>query len=183
MNDLILRRLATGSCDMSGTLRGHQSVVGSLTAATTLSEADSGAVYQINVGSNAAADITLPAITADNVGMCFEFHLGTSNSEALRIVTADADNTTGDNFTGGLLNITNVANGPTTNAVQHVVPGADSSAILLDEDATNAKVQVGTYIKCVALSFSSDAHSLWLVSGYAITDGNDSTGAGIFVNI
>lgn len=183
MNDKIFGAVDAKSLNLQGgKLEGAGGVCGSITAAKELSIYEDG-VWSIDVADNAAADITLPPITADMIGITYEFFLGTANTDALRIVTNDTTDTTGDIFTGSLLNITNAANGPTTGTVMAVVPGANDSAIVLDENLANCAAQVGSYIKCTAHSFSSTVYSKWIVSGYIINDTAAGTGAGVFADI
>lgn len=162
----------------SATLKGHRTAVSSISADTAMSVADSGGVFQINAAG--AVVITLPEITANNLGVNYKFYIGAITGDASKIKTATNDDTTGDVFSGSLLNITNAANGPASGAVMALVPGADEGVINLDEDLTNAGVQVGSYIECTAFSFSSDGHSVWLLNGYIITDLNASNGSALF---
>jgi hypothetical protein len=167
---------------MGGQLSGFRKKTESITAAKLIHETESGGLFQINVADNAATDITLPAITAGNVGITYGFSLGTANSGALRIVTSTKDDTTGDVFVGSLLNMTSAASGTGAAGVMAVVPGGDDNAIVLDEDLAQATVQVGSYIECTAFSYSADGHSKWMVNGYIINDTATSTGAALFAD-
>ena len=167
---------------MGGQLSGFRKKTESITAAKLVHETESGGLFQINVAADADADITLPAITAGNVGITYGFSLGTANSGALRIVTSTISDTTGDVFVGSLLNMTSAASGTGAAGVMAVVPGGDDNAIVLDEDLTNAAVQVGSYIECTAFSYSADGHSKWMVNGYIINDTATGTGAALFAD-
>jgi len=184
MPTTVFEKIACQSIDVTGgVVRGNAVKVKNITASESLSVLDSGAVCHVNVAANADASVTLPEITENNLGICYEFILGTANTGALKILTATNDDTTGDIFVGSLLNITNVANGTVTNGVMAVVPGGDDCAINLDENLTNCSAQVGSYVKCTAFSYSADAHSTWMVNGYVINDAAASTGAAIFSDI
>jgi hypothetical protein len=184
MSTTVFEKIACQSIDVSGgVVRGNAVKVKNITASESLSVLDSGAVCHVNVASNAAADVTLPEITENNLGVCYEFVLGTANTGTLRIRTATDSDTTGDIFVGSLLNITNAVSGTTTNGIMAVVPGADDNAIYLDENLTNCAAQAGSYVKCTAFSYSADAHSTWMVNGYVINDAAASTGAAIFSDI
>ena len=174
--------LRVKNLQVGGQLSGFRKKTESITAAKMIHETESGGLFQINVAANAAADITLPAITAGNVGITYGFFLGTANTGALRIVTSTTDDVTGDVFVGSLLNMTSAASGTGASGVMAVVPGADDNAIVLDENLTNAAVQVGSYVECTAFSYSSDAHSKWIVNGYIINDTATGTGAALFAD-
>lgn len=181
MPTTVFDKIACKAIDVTGgTVRGNAVKVKNITGSESLSNLDSGAVCHINVASNADATVTLPEITADNLGIYYEFVLGTANTGALKIATATISDTTGDNFTGSLLNITNAASGTGAAGVMAVVPGGDDNTINLDENLTNCAAQAGTYIKCTAFSYSEAGHSLWMVNGYVINDTATSTGAAIF---
>ena len=148
-------------------------------ATTTLGEGDSGTIYTINVGSNAATTITLPEITATNLGTYYEFFVGTENSGGIDILTASTVDTTGDVFLGALTSHTNAAE---SGAIGFIEAAADVNQINLTTGETNGAGQLGSYIRCVAVAFSSTAHSAWQVTGLLGTadpNGNMST---IFVD-
>ena len=154
-------------------------VVDITAAATVLAESESGSVYTINVGSNAATTITLPAITANNLGTYYEFFIGTENTGGIDILTASTDDTTGDVFAGALTFHTDAAE---AGALGYVIAGGDVNQINLTGAEANGAGEVGCYVTCVAVSFSADGHSKWQVSGLLGTDDPNGTGAAVFVD-
>jgi hypothetical protein len=118
-----------------------------------------------------ASTVTLPKITADNLGLKYKFIVKTANTGGYTIQTGDGDNTTGDLFVGGLNH----------NSSAVSVFAADNDAkIVLDSDATNGGGSVGSFVECEAIKHSTSGHSLWFVKGYIITADADGTGADYF---
>ena len=58
----------------------RKKVVDIVAQTTVLTAADSGTIFTVNVGSNAATTITLPTITAANIGAYYEFFVNTENT-------------------------------------------------------------------------------------------------------
>ena len=70
----------------SGTFSGAQKVVESLTAAKTLTVADSGKIFTLNLA--AGFDVALPALTAANITGCvYEFIVETATSGGAYTIT------------------------------------------------------------------------------------------------
>ncbi len=154
-------------------------VVDITTATNTLGEGDSGTIYTINVGSNAATTITLPAITATNLGTYYEFFVGTENTGGIDILTATTDDTTGDVFLGALTSHTDAAE---NGAIGYIIAGGDVNQINLTGAEANGAGEVGCYVRCVAVSYSAAGHSQWQVTGLLGTDDPNGDMSAIFVD-
>jgi hypothetical protein len=165
---------------VTGTVTGPKRSVENITNTTTvLTEANSGTVFTINVPENAASTITLPAITASNIGCTYEFVVLTENTGGIDILTASTSDTEGDVFVGALSNLPSIAEAA---AILHVIPGADDNKLTIDTGLTNGGGKAGTYIECTAVSYSATGHSQWLVTGQLGTADANSTGAAIFTD-
>ncbi len=97
------------------------------------------------------------------------------------ITTGDTTNTTGDQFIGALhLATGQVSNDSDHNNMRAVVAAANDSQIVLDGNAADGGGQVGTRIKCTAVSATQ-----WLVEGRVVCDStsqDDSDGSTVFAN-
>jgi len=175
-----LTNLNCNDLRVTGTVSGPKRKVEDITTVTNvLTEAQSGTVFTVNIGSNAASTITLPAITASNIGCTYEFVVLTENTGGIDILTASTDDTSGDVFVGALSNLPTAAE---AGAITHVIPGADDNKLTIDANLQNGGGKAGTYIQCTAVSYSADAHSQWLVTGQLGTADPNSTGAAIFTD-
>ena len=154
-------------------------VVDITTATTVLNEGDSGTIYTINVGSNAATTITLPAITATNLGTYYEFFVATENTGGIDILTASTDDTTGDVFLGALTSHTDAAE---AGAFGYIEAGGDVNQINLTTGEANGAGEKGSYVRCVAVSYSAAGHSQWQVTGLLGTDDPNGNMSTIFVD-
>ncbi len=146
---------------------------------TVLTAADSGTIFTVNVGSNAATTITLPTITATNIGSYYEFFVNTENTGGIDILTATTDDTSGDVFFGALGIASNVAD---SGAVSSVITAADVNQINLTGALADSGGEVGSFVRCIAVSFSSAGHSQWQVDGTVGTDDNDNAGTALFID-
>tara|TARA_Y100001970_G_C14246015_1_gene868257 strand:- start:2021 stop:2584 length:564 start_codon:yes stop_codon:yes gene_type:complete len=169
---------------VGGTLIGNKKPVTNITGTTTvLLESQSGTMFTINVTD--AATITLPEISATNIGTYYEFFLGTENTNGVDILTATTHDTTGDTFVGALQIGINAAWGASDaqdDGVFYLLPGGDDNQINMTGTEANGGGEVGSYLRCVAISYSSSGHSTWHVTGVIGTDDPDGTGAAIFVD-
>ena len=157
----------------------RKKVVDIVAQTTVLTAADSGTVYTVNVGSNAATTITLPTITATNIGTYYEFFVNTENTGGIDILTATTHDTSGDVFYGALGIAANVAD---SGAVSSVITAADVNQINLTGALADSGGEVGSFVRCIAVSFSSAAHSQWQVDGTVGTDDNDNAGTALFID-
>ena len=165
---------------VGGQLKGDKKRVVDITGATNvLTENDSGSIYTINVTGNSATTITLPEITASNIGTYYEFFVGTENTGGIDILTASTDDTSGDIFKGALTFHTDAAE---AGAFGYVIAGGDVNQINLTGAEANGAGEVGCYVRVVAISYSAAAHSMWQVTGLLGTDDPNGTGAAIFVD-
>ena len=150
-----------------------------------LTAAQSGTIFTVNVASNAATTLTLPAISATNIGTYYEFFVGTENTGGIDILTASTDDTTGDVFVGALGIGINAAWGAGTaqdGGVFYLVPGADDNQINLTGAEVNGAGEVGSYVRCVAVKHDGSGHSQWQVTGWIGTDDPNGDGTAIFVD-
>ena len=144
-----------------------------------LTAAQSGTIFTVNVASNAATTLTLPAITATNLGTEYEFFVGTENTGGIDILTASTDDTTGDVFKGALTSHTDAAE---NGAIGYIIAGADANQINLTGAEVNGAGEVGCYVRCVAVKFDGSGHSQWQVTGLLGTDDPNGNMSTIFVD-
>ena len=74
-----------------------------------LTASQSGTIFTVNVAGNAATTLTLPEITATNIGTEYEFFVNTENTGGIDILTATTNDTTGDVFYGAITSHTDAA--------------------------------------------------------------------------
>jgi hypothetical protein len=110
---------------------------------------DSGTIYLLNRAAGIA--VTLPAITATEVGVTFEFYVGTTFSGGSGVITAAA----GDLLTGSCVQY----DADTSQAVAFRNPDGSDDLICTLNGSTQGGI-VGTLIRYVATSATS-----WLVTG------------------
>lgn len=144
-----------------------------------LTAGQSGTIFTVNVASNAATTLTLPLITATNIGTEYEFFVNTENTGGIDILTASIDDTSGDVFYGALTSHTDAAE---NGAVGYIIAGANDNQINMTGAEANGGGEVGCYVRCVAVSFSSAGHSQWQVTGMIGTDDPNGNMSTIFVN-
>ena len=157
----------------------RKKVVNVVAQTTVLTAADSGTIFTVNVGSNAATTITLPTITAANIGAYYEFFVNTENTGGIDILTATTHDTSGDVFFGALGIAANVAD---SGAVSSVITAADVNQINLTGALADSGGEVGSFVRCIAVSFSSAGHSQWQVDGTVGTDDNNNAGTALFID-
>lgn len=140
-----------------------------------LTASQSGTIFTVNVAGNAATTLTLPEISATNIGTEYEFFVNTENTGGIDILTATTDDTTGDVFYGAITSHTDAAE---NGAIGYIIAGGDANQINLTGAEANGAGEVGCYVRCVAVSYSSGGHSQWQITGLLGTDdpnGNMST--------
>ena len=184
---------------VEGSLTGNKIHIKNVTvAATQLTEEDSGCICIFHLAT--AVAITLPLITATNIGMNYEFFIRTESAgTSASILTASTSDTTGDCFLGALQIGINAAWGaaaaqdggifylPSGDASGDPVAGFHSVAANINQiNMTGTQAdgggEVGSYVRCVATEFSAGGHSLWQVTGLVGTDDPNGTGIGTGVN-
>ena len=182
MNDLTLQNLDVGAVEMTGSLQGYRCPVlrqTVFTTARTLSVQESGAL--ILMDKNEATTITLPAITANDIGVTYTF-MQTVVSNLLRKIVTAYDN---DYLVGGVSNLFDAA-GDTDVAVQFVSAGAtDTTIVLGDNDLANAGGGLGANVTLTAVltgntEAGGGAKLVWAVSGAKVAQAITDTGAAFF---
>lgn len=174
-----LTNLNCNDLSVTGTLSGNKRRVVDVTTATTvLTEADSGSIFVVNVADNAATTLTLPEITASNLGCTYEFFIGTENGGGIDILTATTSDTTGDCFAGAV-NVNTTGN---QTAGGYIIAGADDNQINMTGAQVNGGGEVGSFVRCTAVKYSAEGHSLWQVFGIIGSDDVDGTGGTIFLD-
>ena len=148
------------------------------TATNNLTDGQSGTLFVLN-DTGDACTITLPEITAANIGVTYEFILQGENADGYTIKTGDANDTTGDIFIGGLAYLHPDAD----QTAQLFVQAADNDAqIVLDSNLANGGGEIGTQIVCTAVAFDGTAHSHWAISGIVATHLSGGTGAAVLAD-
>ena len=148
----------------------------SLTAATTLTQGDSGKTLLLD--STSALAITLPELSTVQTGTFYRFVVVTANNAAYTITTGDTADAGGDDFVGSVIygeTLAAITNGAGTDNLGFLVPAANDCRITLDANLDDSGGNVGTWIECVKIS--NDA---WLLDGVIITADEDGTGAAVF---
>jgi hypothetical protein len=169
------RELALGGSQ----LKGVQCVVDTITADKTLTEADSGTYYMLDAADETAAvSITLPVLSADILGTHYTFTVTDPSNLGFLIKTGDLTDTSGDMFVGYLMLGADQA-GDTSGAANGrcVVPGANDAVIHLDANLADSGGNIGTTIKCTAVTATR-----WSVEGVVITADANADGTAIFQN-
>ena len=133
-------------------------------ASKTLVAADSGTIFVCGGGS--AAAFILPAASVENIGVNFRFVWTAAETDAITIATADATDTTGDMFVGGLLYCAAAA----VNTIAQIA--ADSNLLTFDDNVANSGGGPGTWCELVCVSKSN-----WFVRGIVEGD-SDADGVG-----
>ena len=181
-----------GDLTVGGVIHGGRRQVIVVTGTETcVTAAQSGALFDLRVRNDVAATITLPKITADNLGMEYTFHVGTANGTGYKIITGDTTDTTGDVYSGHLMLI--YAAGTSAQSQRVTADASNDSQILLDATATNGGGNQGSFVNCVAIedgtspaaadaSGATSRKHIWLVSG-TVNMASHNNGSGIFSNI
>jgi len=172
-NDLIVNRVITGADTRAkgnitlpdtlsaGHLASRQTVVSHTTGNLTLTAADTGKLYLLNKADGAV--ITLPALSAANVGIWYEFIANTSvTSNAYDFVTG----TQGTDFFIGTVAMLN--NTDSEEVVLATANGSTHDNFTMAGTTTGGLA--GTQFKLRAISAT-----LWQVSGYLVSSGASST--------
>lgn len=137
---------------------------GAFATPIVLTAADSGNVYLLDTA--AGLDFTLPAITAANVGMTFEFRVTAEvTSNSYRITAGDE----ADLFTGHVLIVDkDVAEDAATALFAIYRPdGSDDDALTISGSADTSGALVGGVLTFEAVSATS-----WFVHGTLVGDGD-----------
>ena len=137
---------------------------------------DSNKLYVFN--TTAACTVTLPYITANNLGTTYTFIIKTNNDNVSIVNTADGNDTTGDIYVGGL-------HGVTTTAAQSlfIIAADNDASLVMDSNDANGGGSVGTVVTVTAINYSSTAHSHWHLSGVLHSLDVDSTFADCLIDL
>ena len=125
----------------------------------TVTEGETGKLFLLNRAAGIA--VALPAITESNVGMSFEFYVGTTFSGGSGVITAQS----GDLLTGSVTQY----DGDTSEAVAHRKPDGSDDLLTTFNGTTTGGI-AGTIVRFVATSSTS-----WLVTGNALATGSVAT--------
>jgi hypothetical protein len=141
-----------------------------VTQSLTLS--DSGKTFVVGAGS--AAAFTLPAADRKHLGCRYLFVWSAAETDAITIASADATDTTGDLFVGGLLS----CNAAAVNTVAQAVTGSNLSLMTLDDNVANTGGGPGTWVEVICIDVAR-----WFVRGIVEGDSDaDGVGSAIFSN-
>ena len=143
-----------GGCRVRGLAR--QVINGATTR--SLLAGESGALCLFNVAGGVV--FTLPAISADDIGMYFDFSVSVTGTGSYSIDTDAATTFIG----GGLLGTSTTAGG------SDAFPGDIAASVSIDLDATTTGEDVGGYFTLVATSVTT-----WVVGGYTVGSGTLAT--------
>ena len=174
------RDLALGGSTLSGARKEvlRQTV---FTTSKTLTVAESGAVILLD--KNEATTITLPAITASDIGVHYHI-IETVASDLLRKIVTAYNN---DYFVGGVTNSFDAAktDGSTGGLAFVSTSGTDTTITLADDNLANAGGGLGANITLTAVlagntEAGGGAKLVWAVTGNKIAQAEDDTGAAFF---
>jgi len=131
-------------------------LVETITEAKTMTHADSGKLFNVTAGSFA---ITLPKATPEIVGFSAEFVITTGSSDALTIVSKEAD----DLYYGGLITVTGIVSSTSnaTNGRLYQPDGSDDRILTLDNNLDGNGFDKGSHMKVQCI-----AENKWLWSGH-----------------
>jgi hypothetical protein len=148
-----------------------------ITASTTLTQADSGKTILLN--ATAATTVTLPELSTLKEGTFYRFVVIAANDNKTSIVTGDRTDTTGDMYVGGFVlgQVQAALENPSSAFIGFVAPAGDDSSIDLDGDLADSGGEVGTWFELLKTSNSN-----WMCSGFILSDDADGTGAALFTN-
>lgn len=184
MNDLILQNLDVGDVEMTGSLQGYRRPVlrqTVFTTARTLSVQESGALVLLD--KNEATTITLPAITASDIGVTYTFFQTVVSDLSRKVVTA-YDN---DYLVGGVANLFDAAKTDgSTGGIAFVSAGAtDTTAVIGDNNLANAGGGLGAITTFTSVltgntEAGGGAKLVWAVTGINLATAETGTGAATF---
>ena len=136
----------------------------------TLTAADSGTIFVI--GNSGAATVTLPACSAEMIGVTYKFIAVAADNDATLINTGDATDSGGDDFVGAVMYHTAAA----LNTV--IQCAANDSQIQLDDNVADTGCGPGTWVEVTCVS-----NTQWFVNGVIEGDSDaDGDGTAVFVN-
>lgn len=178
-----------GEVEFEGTTR-HKKIRGGykevlrqtvFTTAKTLTAAESGAIVLLD--KDEATTITLPAVTADDIGINYTF-IETVASNTLRKIVTAYDN---DYLVGGVTNSFDGAKTDgSTGGVAFVSAGSTDTTITLgDDDLANAGGGLGATVTVTAILTGNTADGggaklVWAVVGNKVAQAENDTGAAFF---
>lgn len=178
-----------GDTTLSGKFAGHRRLVirqADFTAnARTLTVAESGALVLLD--TDAATAVTLPAITASDIGVTYTV-MQTISSEADRVVNTAYDN---DFYTGAVVLLPSDpwASGAAQDGLDIFCRTAGSDGqITFDDAKPDAAGNVGSSITVTAIltgnvEAGGGSKYVWSVTGAMATADPDSSGGSVFSNI
>ena len=148
-------------------------------AAYALTTAQSGALVLFD--KDEITTVTLPAITATDIGTTFTF-LETLASDTLRKIVCAYDD---DLFVGGITLGFDAVSTDSTGTIAFLPTGAADYAIAFDDDATNGAGGLGSMVTVTAILTGNTGAGggdklVWAVEGRMIAQAENSTGAAIF---
>ena len=131
-------------------------VVETITEAKTMGHGDSGKLFNVTAGAFA---ITLPKATPELVGFSAEFVITTGSTDALTIVSKEAD----DLYVGGLMTVTGIVSSVSnaTNGRLYQPDGTDDRILTIDNDLDGNGFDKGSHVKVQCI-----AENRWLWSGH-----------------
>lgn len=144
--------------------------------AYTLTVGDSGKIILLD--EDAATTITLPQVTAGDIGITYTI-IETVASNNDRTINTAFDN---DYWVGGVANLPTAAE---SGAKTFVPAGATDTQITFDDNLTNGAGALGSFVRCTAILTGNTADGggaklVWLVEGVMGTADANGTGAAIF---
>tara|TARA_R100000655_G_scaffold50642_6_gene88260 strand:+ start:2428 stop:3003 length:576 start_codon:yes stop_codon:yes gene_type:complete len=148
--------------------------------ARTLTVEESGAYVLLD--ENEAYTITLPEITASDIGTTFTF-IETVVSNNLRSIVTAYDN---DYYVGAVANLFDGAKTDgSTGGKALAVPGGTTTTIKFDDDLNNAGGSLGSWVTVTAIltgnvAASGGAKLVWAVQGVMAAKTENGTGAAFF---
>lgn len=175
---------ATGDISVDGTAYGLKRDVIRQSAdsdtAITLTVTQSGALVLLD--EDEAYTITLPAITASDIGTTYEI-IETVASDNLRSIVTAYNN---DYYVGGVTNTFDAAKTDgSTGGIAFLTAGATDTTIKFDDDLANGGGGVGSRVVLTAVltgnvEAGGGAKLVWAVSGNKIMQAETDTGAAFF---
>ena len=148
--------------------------------ARTLTVEESGAYVLLD--ENEAYTITLPKITASDIGTTFTF-IETVVSNNLRSIVTAYDN---DYYVGAVANLFDGAKTDgSTGGKALAVPGGTTTTIKFDDDLNNAGGSLGSWVTVTAIltgntAAGGGAKLVWAVQGVMAAKTENGTGAAFF---
>jgi hypothetical protein len=154
----------------------RQSVFGTT---RTLDVAESGALVLLD--ADAVTTITLPRVTASDIGISYTFLESLASDEARKIQCGDAD----DLLVGGVTLGFDGASTDATGTYAFISTGAADFAMSFNDDLTNGAGGLGSIVTVTAIltgnTGTGDADKLvWAVEGRMVAQAENSNGSAIF---